>query len=394
MKQLSIMIKPASSLCNLRCKYCFYADITSQREIRSYGIMKDAVLDQMLKNIRQDLSPGDHITFAFQGGEPALAGLSYFGRFTEICDSWKDIDVSYAIQTNATLIDEEWCRFLKEHHFLTGISLDLHRTSHNSTRLDTEGNGTYQCVMDAISLLRKYKVEFNILCTLTSDIARYPGKVWRTIEKEDFRYVQFTPCLDELDMEKHHSYALTPSAFADFYREIFRYWLPEFKKDNYYSIKLIDDIVNQLAYGICTACGLNGVCQPQLVIEADGSVYPCDFYCLDEYCLGSITKDSLKDLYTASVSSPAHTRPALSPDCMTCPYVSLCGGGCKRMNREVFYCPDEKICGYRMFLDEAMPELVRIAREQRAYRRRNPDPAGMKSDTTTNHAFSPENTQK
>ena len=377
MKQLSIMIKPASSLCNLRCGYCFYADVTNLREVRSYGIMQEDTLRKMLQNIRAGLSPKDRVTFAFQGGEPLLAGLDYYRRFTEITGAWKDISISYAIQTNGTLLDDEWCRFLSEHRFLAGISLDLHKTSHNAARRDAEGNGTWNRVMDAVSLFRKHHVEFNVLCTLTREVARYPGKVWRTIEKEDFRYVQFTPCLDDLDAagkssgpegpdkEKHSSYALTLVAFADFYREIFRYWLPEFEKGNYYSIKLFDDIVDQLAFGIISSCGLNGICQPQLVVEADGSVYPCDFYCLDEYRLGNLTEDSLEQLYLASAASPSHARQALTEYCAACPYVSLCGSGCKRMRREVFYSPETAKCGYRAFLDEALPDLVRIARQRR-----------------------------
>ena len=116
MKNYSIMLKPASSLCDLRCRYCFYADVAARRSVRSFGMMQDSVLRRIMENIARSVAPGDHITLMFQGGEPMLAGLDFFRMLTEIADSWPSgISVSYALQTNAMHLDEAWCLFLKKH---------------------------------------------------------------------------------------------------------------------------------------------------------------------------------------------------------------------------------------------------------------------------------------
>lgn len=361
MKNISIMLKPASSLCNMRCQYCFYADETKMRQVRSYGLMSNETLEKILRNIRSSLQPGDQINFAFQGGEPMLAGLDFYRYFVKLVDGWgKGIRVTYALQTNGLLLDEEWCRFLAGNHFLAGISLDLLPVCHDEARRNAQGQGTYGQVMEGIRLMEQYQVEYNVLCTLTRKIAKYPQKVWKVITKNDFRWVQFTPCLDELSGEQKSPYALTPQDFASFYIQLFACWLDDYRKGAYRSIKLFDDLVNYLGRGIPTSCGINGKCQPQLVVEADGSVFPCDFYCLDEYLLGNFTEQTLEELYLLSVQSEMRVREK-NAFCRTCPYEQICGGGCKRMQQEV-YCGGEGKCGMRSFLDYSMRELRQIAR--------------------------------
>lgn len=366
MKRLSIMLKPASSLCNLRCRYCFYADIADLRDVRSYGIMPAEKVHTMLRNLQTQLTRGDSIQFGFQGGEPTIAGLPWFREFVQTVSGWDPgIQVSYALQTNATLLDEEWCRFLSEHHFLVGVSLDLLPQCHNDARVDACGEGTYQRCLQSLDLLNRFGVEYNVLCTLTRQVARHPQKVWKTLKELDIRYVQFTPCLDALDTPGANPYALTPQRFAQFYTQLFPLWLEDFRKGQYRSVKLFDDVVNLMAYGIPTACGIQGRCQPQLVVEADGSVFPCDFYCLDEYRIGNLLEDSLEALLLSAQRSPAQKRDALPELCSGCPYRSFCGGGCKRMQKEIACSGGDTFCGYRSFLNSAGRALQQIARQQR-----------------------------
>lgn len=366
MKHLSIMLKPASSLCNLRCRYCFYADIADLRDVRSYGIMPAEKVHTMLRNLQTQLTRGDSVHFAFQGGEPTIAGLPWFREFVQTVSGWDPgIQVSYALQTNATLLDEDWCRFLAEHRFLVGVSLDLLPQCHDDARLDAGGEGTYQRCLQSLALLNRFGVEYNVLCTLTRQVARHPQKVWKTLKELDIRYVQFTPCLDALDAPGANPYALTPQRFAQFYTQLFPLWLEDFRKGQYRSVKLFDDVVNLMAYGVPTACGIQGHCQPQLVVEADGSVFPCDFYCLDEYRIGNILEDSLENLLLAAQKSPAQKRDALPELCGSCPYKSFCGGGCKRMQKEIACSGKETFCGYQSFLNSVGGALQQIARQQR-----------------------------
>lgn len=366
MKRYTVMIKPVSSLCNLRCKYCFYKDVSSLRENCSYGVMELSFAKKMIERMGAELQDGDEINFGFQGGEPTLAGLSYYREFVKTVSQWKKkIRVTYAFQTNALLLDEEWCSFLGENHFLVGVSYDILPEMHNEVRVDGRGKGTDSQVLRAIRLLKKYRVEYNILCTLTKNIARHPDKVWREIEKHDFRYVQFTPCLDELESEGASIYALAPERFAAFYIGIFGKWETAYRRGNYRSIKLIDDMVNLLAYGVPTGCGMNGRCQPQLVMEADGSVYPCDFYCLDEFCIGNIMDQTLEELQKRSLESEEKKRKTLPERCGECPYLNICGGNCPRMRKEICFADGQECCGYRMLWEQCGGRLARLAKEQR-----------------------------
>lgn len=370
MKNLSVMIKPASSACNLRCQYCFYADVASHRQVPSFGRMSQETMEKMLENIRRDLAPGDCVCFGFQGGEPTLAGLPYFQAFVEAVGKWDSrIRIAYCLQTNGILLDDSWCAFLKEYNFLVGISLDVLPDCHNEARVDREGQGTYNAVVDAVRLLQKHGVEFNILCTLTNQIARHPARVWKQIRQLDISYIQFIPCLGDLECPGASPWALTPKRFASFYTQLFRLWEDDYRKGQYRSVKLFDDIVNLLAFGVPTACGIDGFCRPQLVVEADGSTYPCDFYCLDGYKTGNLTSDTLRAIYESPVNQKFVHRPYTQPQlCGSCPYAAFCGGGCERMQRSVCCGLEDSACGYRMFLDAAFLSLKGIAWEQRARR--------------------------
>lgn len=369
MKNLSIMLKPASSLCNLRCKYCFYADISNMRSVKSCGIMTQETVFSILENVKSDLSAGDKITFVFQGGEPTLAGLDFFKNFVTAVRQWDiSVQVSFSLQTNGILIDDEWCLFLKENNFLVGVSLDLLPECHDDVRVDSKNDGTYKSVLKSIRLLDKYKVEYNVLCTLTNAIARYPGKVWNRILELDIRYIQFTPCLGELERAENTLYALTPKRFASFYTELFGYWLEAYKRKNYRSIKFFDDVVNLMVFSRPTSCGMNGSCQSQLVIEADGSAYPCDFYCIDDYCIGNLCKQGFIELLGSQKAQEFINRPHTKPImCENCPYAGFCGGNCKRMQKEICCDVKDTYCGYRKFLENCGSELAKIAREE--YRR-------------------------
>ena len=362
MKHLTIMLKPASSLCNLRCKYCFYADITSLREVSSFGVMKESTMTAVMDHIFMDLDDGDYLTLSFQGGEPMLAGLSFYRNLVQyIAGKKRNIHVNYTLQTNGILLNDDWCRFLAEYGFLIGISLDILPESHDAVRVDASGQGTYEQVLHSISLLKKYRIEHNVLCTLTKQTARHPAKVWAQIKKLDLAYVQFTPCLGDLASPGASAYALTPERFFHFYSDLFDLWYRDFTAGNYRSIKLFDDLLQLIAKGLATSCGIGGHCQPQIVVEADGSAYPCDFYCLDQFRLGSLTSDSLRMIYECSAVSPCKTRDPLPELCSGCQYRKFCGGGCKRMQRETACMPGDTFCGYQALLDHALRPLMQIA---------------------------------
>lgn len=361
MKHISVLIKPASSLCNLRCKYCFYANVSSIREVRSYGRMKAETMKTMIQQIFADLEAGDHLTLAFQGGEPTLAGLSYYRQLVSAVQSQdKQVVLHYAIQTNGTLLNDQWCRFLKQNNFLVGLSIDGSSSHHDLNRLDTKGQGTFQRVLAAKKCLDTYGIEYNVLCVLTNQLAYEAETVFQFIKENQIRYVQLIPCLDDLDAAARSNYGLTPQGFATFYQQLLTLWLQELEQGNYLSIKLFDDLIQLLVNQQLTACGILGNCQVQYVIEADGSVYPCDFYVLDEYRLGYIQEKTLRELFEQGISRQfICEKRELSAACQSCPFFQMCHGGCKRM-KDAVYTDEEGFCGYQQLLYAFLPEVNRI----------------------------------
>lgn len=354
----SVMIKPASSLCNLRCRYCFYNDISDRRETASYGIMKEMTTEAIVKNIFATLQQGDSLAIAFQGGEPTLAGLSYFKHFVEtIRKQSTEVTVSYAIQTNGITLDEEWCAFFRKHQFLVGLSMDGYAAHHNAYRVDHLGKSTFAQVKHAKLLLDTMGVEYNVLCTVTNALARHPQKVWRFLMEEHIRYIQFTPCLGALEGNAHE-WRLTPQRFHSFYLALYALWKQEVQKGRYISIKLFDDIVNLFVRKQVTVCGLNGQCQIQCIVESDGSIYPCDFYALDRYCGGSLAEQSLHEMREELLRTGfLSARADLPSICHACQYHKICHGGCKRLFESVYVDEVAGFCGYQSLLDDIGQDL-------------------------------------
>ena len=369
MKRLNLLIKPASSLCNMRCRYCFYSDISAVREIPSYGIMQTDTAEKIIDNIFKDIGEGDEITFAFQGGEPTIAGLSWFRHFSENVALRKNgIAVHYAFQTNGLLLDDSWCEYFHEYNFLIGLSVDASKRFHDRNRLSSSGGETYDICMRSKKLLEKNHVEYNILCVLTNDLANEPDKVWNFIRNENIRYIQFIPCLEpppsvQPDPKRTAGNALRPVQFTKFYSRLLYYWIPEFEKGNYISVKLFDDVVNYFLKGSPTACGINGQCHNQYVVEADGSVYPCDFYAFDRYKIGNLAESTPKELfYNEKVRKFLQEKPEPAAICSSCGFFNECQGGCKRMRNVMYAGAGGMVCGFRSFLEKHLEPLETAVR--------------------------------
>ena len=213
-ENICIMLKPASGICNMRCKYCFYADETKKRAIANYGLMSFDTLHSVLEKVLSEATRS--CTIAFQGGEPTLAGLPFFRQAISICKG-KNVNhcsISFAIQTNGLLIDDEWCEFFAENHFLVGISLDGPKELHDANRPDTVGKGTYSRVMHALQLLKSHGVNTNILTVVTADTAKNYRKAYNFFVRSGFDYQQYIPCLDPLSEPRgQQPWSLTPERF-------------------------------------------------------------------------------------------------------------------------------------------------------------------------------------
>ena len=356
-KNISVMIKPASSLCNLRCLYCFYADISENRNVASHGVMQEETLDTLVQRIGETLLPEGIAHISFQGGEPTVAGLSYFRMFVKKMAELPHVKVNYALQTNGTLINEEWAQFFKENNFLIGVSLDGFQTNMDQFRYDAQHKSVYYTILRNIDILEKYKVDYNILTVVTKELAGHAKGLFRFYKEHHFKYVQLIPCLPGLQDAKE-PHALTPKEYAGFYNEFFDAWAAELRKGNYISVNLFDNLA-EMAHGhMPYQCGMLGRCNVQFVVESNGDVYPCDFYCLDEYLLGNLHDQSFRQL-----AESAHAKDFLDHSacrkapCESCRYVRMCNGGCRRQN--ICYLNDE-MCAYQKVLDHVFPVLSRM----------------------------------
>lgn len=358
---ISLLVKPASSACNMRCRYCFYRDVACHRahavEPRMSRETAHALVDKAL-----GLAPDAHVTFAFQGGEPTLAGLPFFRDFVSRVEERRERQhVTYALQTNGLAVadDPAWADFFARHDFLVGVSVDGYRGLHDHLRPDATGGPTYDRVLAAIARLREAGVAFNVLTVLTAQLARHPQQAFRFLVRERIDYVQYVPCLPGLG-ERADEWSLSPRAFAAFYRSLLQQWLRELDRGHYVSVGLFDDLMAMSLGRRPVQCGMLGRCSPQLVVEASGDVYPCDFYALDEWRCGNVATDSLEGLVTCEAQRRFAAEPRRPCSaCATCRFEGLCHRNCKRLNIAYY---DEGYCGYREFLEYGFDRLAAVAR--------------------------------
>ena len=350
----------------MRCKYCFYIDETENRTDSCTGRMSDETV-HILVDKALDYASGD-CAFAFQGGEPTLAGLDFFRRFVGYAGSHpraKNLRIHYSIQTNGYELNEDWAKFFAQHNFLVGISLDGPKDIHDRYRLDHKGNGTFSRVMASIRLFEKHNVDFNILTVVSGSNARHGRQVYDFFKKNNFRYQQYIECLDPIgEIQGGHDYSLTPEKYEIFLKSMFDCWYQDMKNCRYVYNRYFENLMMIMAGQRPEGCNFQGFCSPQWVVEADGSVYPCDFYALDEWRLGNINTDSFEkmeqmrnDCGFVRLSKP------LPDDCKNCRWLMLCRNGCRR-NREPLdadHSGKNYFCSaYKNFLEYAHPKLAEV----------------------------------
>ncbi len=332
MKSVHLLIKPASGLCNLSCRYCFYHDITRKRAQESYGFMADDTLETVLQ---KGLSYAEReCTVAFQGGEPTLIGLDFFRRAVAHQKKYNvnRVRIHNAIQTNGLGLDGEWVDFLRENRFLVGISLDGVKDTHDANRLDPRGEGTFNRVMQAIQILESRHVEYNVLTVVNKQTAARVNRIYNFYKRNHLQYLQFIPCLDPFgDVPGGEPYSLTPEDYGVFLCALFDLWYRDVQAGGAVSIRQFENYVEMLLGYPPEACGMSGVCGMQHVIEADGSVYPCDFYVLDAYRLGNLRETGFEEINAQRRALGfIEASSSVDPKCRACRFFPLCRGGCRR----------------------------------------------------------------
>ena len=367
MPPINILIKPASSACNMACKYCFYRDVAEHREQAFEGMLS---LQKMERVIRAGMEYADHsCSFAFQGGELTLAGLDFYRGLVELQKKYarSGVEIHNAIQTNGMLIDEEWAVFLAENRFLVGLSLDGPAELHNLNRLDTVGEGTFNRVMRAARLMEKHGVEFNILCVVTGRNARSVEKNYRFYRRQGFRWLQFIPCLDSLEQQRgEEKYHLSAENYGDFLIRLFDLWYEDLQRGEYISIRHLDNWLSILLGGQPEVCSMTGQCAVQFVVEGDGGVYPCDFYVLDEWRMGTVGESSFAEMQRGEVAARFIQASLRVPNkCRRCRWYGLCRNGCRRNRMTLLDGEVDRNCyceAYQRFFSQREKQLMQAAR--------------------------------
>ena len=332
-RNISMMIKPSSSKCNLKCKYCFYNSIADAREIKDYGFMKESTIEKILDRAFEYCN-GGNCSIAFQGGEPLLIGINFFKNLIDyIKVNNNGTNFTFALQTNGTLINDEWAKFFNENKFLIGVSLDGNKDLHNLNRVDYLNNDSFNKVMKGINILKENNVDFNILTVITSALCKKVDSIYNFYKKNNFYYLQFIPCLEPLDNYAMtlSNYSITPAQYGDFLIKLFDLWYSDIISDNYISIRMFDNILGLFFNNDYEACAMRGICSCQHIIEGNGEVYPCDFYTYESYSIGNILNNSFDDIHQNNDTLKFITSSQnINDKCKNCSYFSFCRGGCRR----------------------------------------------------------------
>lgn len=326
----SLLIKPASAVCNLDCAYCFYLD----RDADPYKALpaRRMTLDTLERLVDTYLFysyPAS--TFAFQGGEPTLAGLDFFHQLVALQQRYgrNGQQVSNALQTNGTLLDRDWCELFRTYQWLVGLSLDGPEEANDRYRFNKEGRGTWKRVVEKVELLARERVEFNILCVLSQANVDRPKELYRFFRGLGVENLQFIP-LAEFDGEGNPlPFTITPQQYGRFLCEVFDLWWPERRRVR---VRFFDNIAEALAGHKPGNCTMHETCDSYVVVEYNGDIYPCDFFVEGGWKLGNIMLDSWAEISRRSRRYSFAAKKTLPhAECQVCEYQSICHGGCPKL---------------------------------------------------------------
>jgi len=361
------LVKPVGDRCNLACSYCFYHPGTG----RAGGVMEEEVLAALTRAVLAErASPA---VFAWQGGEPTLAGLDFYRRAVDLQRRLASPGqrLGNALQTNGLLIDSRWAAFLAENRFLVGLSIDGPADCHDAVRRSAAGAPSHARAVAAWDSLRRAGCEVNILCVVSRANVDRPADVYAHLAGDlGAQYLQLIPCVEGTPPGARHDASLTPGEYGRFLAAVFDLWAAETSRS--VSVKLFDDLVLYLAGRPMRDCMHRPTCDSHLVVERDGSVYPCDFFVGDEHRLGTVTERTWRQLRNtararAFRSAKQRQRPA---ECRGCRHLDICQGGCRKFWRPSAGGFTQYLCeDMRTFLDACRGRLEEMARAvQRRWR--------------------------
>ena len=389
---LYLLAKPAGSRCNLACKYCYYLEKSLLFEKHSPQVMDDALLEKFIHDYI-GAQTTQEVLFTWHGGEPLMRPLQFYKKAVALQRKYAaGRRIDNCLQTNGTLLTEEWCRFFKEQGWLVGVSVDGTQEMHDAYRKAKGGGPSHHKVMQGIRLLQKHGVEWNALAVVNDLNAGHPKEFYRFFKEIGCRFIQFTPIVERLlphadgrqlaAVEEEVTggmmpFSVSPEQWGDFLIGIFDEWVKEDVGE--YFVQLFDaTLANWMGVqpGICTlarTCGHAGA------IEWNGDVFACDHFVFPQYRLGNLREKSLVEMmYSPQQREFGRAKQtALPRQCRECRWLFACNGECPK-NRFARTADGEKglnfLCsGYRRFFEHVAPYMDWMKRELMA----NRPPAGI-----------------
>lgn len=359
-KPLYVMLKPIGAVCNMRCAYCYYLEKKELYPQSRKFLMDDSLLEEFIRQYIQSQTMPE-ILFTWHGGETLLRSINFYKKALELQRKYgRGRPIQNTLQTNGTLINDEWCRFFKENNFLIGISVDGMQPHHDKYRRMLDGSPSFDQVMRGVELLKKHGVEFNIMGVVNDYNADYPLEFYNFFKAIDCHYIQFAPIV-ESENGKLFPWCVTPEKWGNFLIAIFDEWV---KKDvgNYF-VQYFDNALAGWMGVEPGTCIFAQTCGHAGVMEFNGDVYSCDHFVFPEYKLGNIRSKTLTEMmYSKKQQQFGEDKfNKLPSQCKQCKHLKVCYGECPK-NRIISTESGEPglnyLCkGYYKFFDHVAPYM-------------------------------------
>jgi uncharacterized protein len=371
-----VLAKPTGATCNLACSYCFFLDkelLYPNSKFRMTEETLEAYLQQLIAAHRSS-----QVTVAWQGGEPTLMGVEFYRKAIELQEKYRRPGMSFenTLQTNGTLLDDEWCEFLKENNFLVGLSLDGPPRLHNVYRVDKGGAPTFDRVMRGLRLLQKHGVEYNLLVTVNRLTGDYPREIYQFLRDEaGTQWIQFIPVIERMNPDGFNLIqagdqvsprSVRPEQFGRFLIQVFDEWVHH-DVGKIYVQTFEAALRNWMRLSTSGMCVFEKTCGIGLALEHNGDLYSCDHFVEPDFLLGNIQEEAMLELIGSDRQFEFGQKKftSLPQYCLKCPVSFACHGECPK-NRFI-QTPDGEpglnyLCaGYKAFFQRADEALKIMA---------------------------------
>ncbi|QJT09729.1 anaerobic sulfatase maturase [Oceanidesulfovibrio marinus] len=358
----SLLIKPASADCNLRCDYCFYLDKAALYPESGKHRMSEETLRAMLARYFETEQPV--YSMVWQGGEPTLMGAPFYKRVTALQQELapRGAHIANSIQTNATMVGEALAAHLGRYRFLAGCSIDGPADLHDVSRRTAGGKPSHSRVLRGVRMLQKYRVPVNAVTLVSAANVREPLRVHRHLLEQGFRHIQYIPCVELDEQGEPLPWSITGAEWGRFLEAVFEEWYAA--ADWGVSVRNFESVLARLAGMGSGECRLCERCDQYLVVEHNGDIYPCDFFVDKAHWLGNVHDTSLRDVRESPAYAAFFQAKSRIPEpCSACEFLRVCMGDCPKFRTGEQFNKRSRLCdGWQYFFMATRERFQSMAR--------------------------------